>query len=185
MLLGYIPVCKFAKTEFPSSTQQDKIPGPLQAHLYHMAMSLILKLLKNVIGRKVLMADSKGNVHDNCLFLALLIADKQEQNEVVCLGANSCPHCLAETKYLVSKHPCQAHIGESILKRTKEVQAKVGPDASNWTFISECTKRHLSGVEHPFWEGMEATDICKIICNDVLHSLHKHSEIILYNGISR
>ena len=56
-----------------------------------MAMSLVLKLLKDVIGRKVLMADSKGSVCDNHLFLALFIADKQEQNEVVCLGANSCP----------------------------------------------------------------------------------------------
>ena len=95
-----------------------------------MAMSLILKPLKDVIGRKVLMADFKGDVHDNHLFLALFIADKQEQNELVCLGANSYPHCLDETKELGSEHPCQAHTGESILKRIKELQAKVGPDAS-------------------------------------------------------
>jgi hypothetical protein len=33
--------------------------------------------------------------------------------------------------------------------------------------------RQLSGVEHPFWEGLPYTDICKVICNDVLHGLHK------------
>ena len=78
------------------------------------------------------------------------------------------PHCLAETKDLGSEHPCHPCTGESILKRIKEVGANVGPDASTWAFISKCTKRHPSGVEHLFWEGMESNDICKVICNDVL-----------------
>ncbi|KAF8521526.1 hypothetical protein JB92DRAFT_3082037 [Gautieria morchelliformis] len=31
----------------------------------------------------------------------------------------------------------------------------------------------LSGVEHPFWKDLPHTDICQVMCNDVLHGLHK------------
>ncbi|EJD33514.1 hypothetical protein AURDEDRAFT_23538, partial [Auricularia subglabra TFB-10046 SS5] len=37
----------------------------------------------------------------------------------------------------------------------------------------EARKLGLSGVEHPFWEDFPTSDICRVICQDVLHGLHK------------
>ncbi|KAF8581410.1 hypothetical protein K439DRAFT_1353989 [Ramaria rubella] len=47
------------------------------------------------------------------------------------------------------------------------------PNADTWHFIQACQRVQLSGVEEPFWSDLPYTDICKVICNDVLHGLHK------------
>ena len=31
----------------------------------------------------------------------------------------------------------------------------------------------MAGVDEPFWEDLPYTDICKVICQDTLHGLHK------------
>ncbi|KAF8581783.1 hypothetical protein K439DRAFT_1647782 [Ramaria rubella] len=41
--------------------------------------------------------------------------------------------------------------------------------------MSVMCRVQLSGVEEPFWSDLPYTDICKVICNDVLHGLHKAS----------
>ena len=42
-----------------------------------------------------------------------------------------------------------------------------------WTFIQKCQEVQLSGVDEPFWKDFPYTDICKVICQDTLHGLHK------------
>ncbi|KIJ48266.1 hypothetical protein M422DRAFT_163005, partial [Sphaerobolus stellatus SS14] len=40
-------------------------------------------------------------------------------------------------------------------------------------FLKEASREHLAGVDEPFWEDLPFTDICKVICQDTLHGLHK------------
>ena len=59
-----------------------------------------------------------------------------------------------------------------ILDKIKAVRAK-NPTANTWQFITGCIEVQLRGVENPFWEDLPETDICKVICQDTLHGLHK------------
>ena len=107
-----------------------------------------------------------------CIFLAAWIADKEEQNLIATLGANSCTTCIAETHDLGVFNPLQIRTGASILKKIQDIRSEF-PNADTWKFITECQKVQLSGVEEPFWLDLPFTDICKVICNDTLHGLHK------------
>jgi len=59
-----------------------------------------------------------------------------------------------------------------ILEKIRAVRAK-NHNANTWQFITSCIEVQLRGVEHPFWEDLPHTDICKVICQDTLHGLHK------------
>ena len=172
LLLAYIPVCKFSKTEFPNPTQQKAMAGRLQHRLFHACMRIILKSLKEAGENAVPMIDSHGNMRMTRVFLAAWISDKEEQNMIAALGANSCTNCLAETRDLGDAQTCQVRTGKSILEKIRRVRVQ-NPDATTWKFIQEARDVQLSGVEEPFWSDLPHTDICKVICHDVLHGLHK------------
>ncbi|KAF8585635.1 hypothetical protein K439DRAFT_1263775, partial [Ramaria rubella] len=97
LLLTYVPVCKFSKTEFSNPTQQKAMPGHVQHRLFHACMHIVLKSMKEAGQTAVPMVDSHGNMHMNRVFLAAWISDKEEQNMLAGLGANACTTCLAET----------------------------------------------------------------------------------------
>ncbi|KAF8577166.1 hypothetical protein K439DRAFT_1365331 [Ramaria rubella] len=98
--VGFVPVCKFSKTEFPNKTKDEKMPGRLQARLFHKCMSIIMHPLKKAGIEPVRIPDPSGLIHLFLIFLVLWLADKEEQNLITCLGKNSCISCLAETKGL-------------------------------------------------------------------------------------
>ncbi|KAF8510386.1 hypothetical protein JB92DRAFT_2625264, partial [Gautieria morchelliformis] len=100
ILVGFIPVCKFGKTEFPNKTKDEKMPGQLQARLFHQCMSIITETLKDAGKNPIRMLDTKGALRLFLHFLVLYLADKEEQNLIECPGKNSCITCLAETKDL-------------------------------------------------------------------------------------
>ncbi|KIJ42508.1 hypothetical protein M422DRAFT_254285 [Sphaerobolus stellatus SS14] len=109
----------------------------------------------------------------NRVFLAAWLSDKEEQNLLAALGANSCTACLAETENLGEPKALWAHTSQDILKKIAQVKQKFDPTKELWDFIKECQNEHLSGVDQPFWADLPYTDICKVICNDTLHGLHK------------
>ena len=62
LLLCYIPVCKFNKTEFPKDTQQKNIAGRLQARLFHICMRIVLTSLKKASYTAIPIVDYRGNM---------------------------------------------------------------------------------------------------------------------------
>ncbi|KAF8589421.1 hypothetical protein K439DRAFT_1612845 [Ramaria rubella] len=136
-------------------------------------MCIVIQPIKKAGEVAVPMADSKGNVHMHRTFLGAWISDKEEQDMIACLGANSCTTCLAETKDLDKSQPCGLQTGKSILDKIQGIQRQLWKHASTWEFVEEAKKSQLNGVEHPFWEDLPHTDICKVICHDVLDGLHK------------
>jgi hypothetical protein len=100
LLLFYLPVCKFAKTEFTSATQQKQMPGRLQARLTHLCLKKVFEPFESAGRQAVDIVNSKGELRKERMFLGLYIADKEEQNMLAALGANSCTICLAETNEL-------------------------------------------------------------------------------------
>ncbi|KIJ43039.1 hypothetical protein M422DRAFT_170417 [Sphaerobolus stellatus SS14] len=110
LLLCYLPVCKFAKTQFPTATQAKTLPGRLQARLTHACLKIVLEPIKKAGERAVPMVNYRGEKRMNRVFLAGWISDKEEQNLLAALGANSCTGCEAETNDLGSPQPCQVSI---------------------------------------------------------------------------
>lgn len=172
MLVAYIPVCKFAKTEFATAQQQKIMPGRLQARLFHKCMSIIFDSVKRAGSTPVEMIDPYGFVRLHMVFPVIYIADKEEQSLNACLNKNWCTACLAETHDLDSETPCAPRTGQSILALIRSVRMQ-NPDANTWQFIQACLKMGLSGVEEPWWADMPHIDICRVLCNDPLHTLHK------------
>ncbi|KIJ24792.1 hypothetical protein M422DRAFT_194268, partial [Sphaerobolus stellatus SS14] len=173
LLLCYLPVCKFGKTQFPNITKSRVIPGRLQARLTHACLKVVLESLQEAGNKAVPMVNYRGEERANRVFLAAWIGDKEEQNLIAALGANSCTGCNAETEDLGDSLPCQPRTSKDILKRIAKVKRHVDPSKNLWDFIKECQSEHLSGVDDPFWKDLPHTDICKVICNDTLHGLHK------------
>jgi hypothetical protein len=118
------------------------------------------------------MVDFQGNQQLHRVFLGCWIADKEEQNRIACLGSKSCTVCEAETHDLSSAEPCPIRTGKGILQKIRSVCTR-NPNFDTWKFISEYIKVQLSGVEKPCWANLPYTDICRVICNDTLHDLHK------------
>ena len=190
LLLCYLPVCKFNKTQYPNVTQARTFPGRLQARLTHACLKIVMEKLKEAGQTAVPMVNFRGECRMNRVFLGGWIADKEEQNLLAALGANSCTGCLAETKDLGDESPClvslsishfifqfinlvQPRDSKSILQKIQEVKTKFPPSNNIWIFLTECQKAQLSGVDDPFWKDLPHTDICKVICHDTLHGLHK------------
>ena len=105
ILVGYIPVCKFQKTEYPNPTKQQNYPGRLQARLFHACLKIIMKTVAGAGRTAVPIINSHGELRINRVFLGAWIADKEEQNIIAALGANSCYCCLAETHDLGNPKP--------------------------------------------------------------------------------
>ena len=172
MLMARIPDCKFEKTEFATATERKTMPGVLNAMLFHKCMKIALKSVNQMDQKLVEMVDSYGDVrHERC-FLAGYIGDLKEHKIIGCLNNDDCDKCLAEKTDLGSAHACASQTQQSILDKIHTVQAE-NPDASLWEFVQAAKAVRLFGVEKPFWEDLPHVDICKAICIDVLHGLHK------------
>ncbi|KZV89152.1 hypothetical protein EXIGLDRAFT_618514, partial [Exidia glandulosa HHB12029] len=172
MLVAYVPVCKFAKTEFPTAQQRTSMPGRLQARLFHKCLSIVFITLKSAGRVPISGTDCYGQKRLEMIIPVLYIADKEEQNLVVCLGKNCCPQCDATYDNLGDNTCPHCRTGQSILDKIRSIRT-AHPHADTWEFIQRSLEVGLSGVEHPFWEDMPHLDICRIMSNDVLHGLHK------------
>ncbi|KIJ34948.1 hypothetical protein M422DRAFT_181469 [Sphaerobolus stellatus SS14] len=84
LLLCYLPVCK--------------------AWLTHKCLRIVLQSLKAAGHQAVPMVNYCGEEQMNRVFLAAWIADKEEQNLLAALGANSCVACHAKTEHLGEEH---------------------------------------------------------------------------------
>ncbi|KAF8574744.1 hypothetical protein K439DRAFT_1286338, partial [Ramaria rubella] len=84
--VGFVPVCKFRKTEFPNKTKDEKMPGRLQARLFHKCMSIIMQPLKKAGVEPVKIPYPSGLICLSLIFLVLWLADKEEKNLIACLG---------------------------------------------------------------------------------------------------
>ncbi|EJD47099.1 hypothetical protein AURDEDRAFT_62484, partial [Auricularia subglabra TFB-10046 SS5] len=93
MLIAYIPVCKFSKTEFATGQQRKTMPGRLQARLFHHCMSIVLAPIKAAGQHPVEMIDPYGNLRHEMVFIGIYISDKEEQTLNLCLGKNECGSC--------------------------------------------------------------------------------------------
>lgn len=193
MLVAYLPVPKFNKTRFPSKTQATHMPGRLRERLYHYCMSVVFDSAKKAGDKSntVFMADPDGNVREQVVLLAAAIYDGEEKSIAACLNRNHCTGCPAVTEELEDLCDCSEpdpedpdytphafdwwthRTGDSILQAIAETRDEVGPDASTWQFIIAARKRGLSGVEFPYWADFPHVDICRVLCNDTLHGLHK------------
>ncbi|KIJ48612.1 hypothetical protein M422DRAFT_131758, partial [Sphaerobolus stellatus SS14] len=80
LLLCYLPVCKFGKTQFPNITKAGRLPGRLQARLTHKCLKIVFESLKEAGHKAVPMVNFQGHERLNRVFLAAWIADKEEQN---------------------------------------------------------------------------------------------------------
>jgi len=172
MLMARIPDCKFAKTHFATAAERKTLPGVLNAMLFHKCMKIALKSVQRMDIKPIEMVDSYGDVRRERCFMAGYIGDLKEHKMVGCLNNDDCDKCMAEKKDLGKAHACAQRNQQSILDTIHKVRED-NPDASLWEFVQAAKAVRLFGVEKPFWEDLPHVDICKAICTDVLHGLHK------------
>ncbi|KZV90829.1 hypothetical protein EXIGLDRAFT_590179, partial [Exidia glandulosa HHB12029] len=93
MLVAYLPVPKFAKTQFATKAQAQHMPGRLREMMYHKCLSIVLDSVRQAGTTPVLMSDSDGNVRKQLIILAAAIHDGEEKSIAACLNRNHCTFC--------------------------------------------------------------------------------------------
>ncbi|EJD44415.1 hypothetical protein AURDEDRAFT_31654, partial [Auricularia subglabra TFB-10046 SS5] len=100
LVVAFYPECKFAKTVFPTATQQKDMPGRLRMRLFHACTKILLETMQPYQYKSIEMVDPDGNVRLQRIFPAMIITDKPDQNLNAAINQNWCIPCLAETSDL-------------------------------------------------------------------------------------
>jgi hypothetical protein len=169
---AFLPEGKYPHVAFQNPTQARELQGLFNRHLYHISMRYVLASLIHHETVPRTMLDSEGFLRQEIICIVALIADLPEQALNTCLAPNQCANCMAGTKQLGDSKPCQCRTGASILASIAQVK-QANPGASAYKFLLEAKKVSLNGVKEPWWQDFKHLDICKIICPDILHGLHK------------
>ena len=171
MVLARLPTSKFPKTNFRTKSEAERMPGILKRQLFHQCMRIVLKPLREDHRELRTVIDSEGNKRRCMSVLMAWVADLKEQYDIAGLSPNSCPRCEARFEDLGKPEPCPHRTGQSILDGLRRVRADY-PTANTWQFANKAKELGFAGVEELCWEGL-SVDICRIICVDNLHGLHK------------
>ena len=174
ILLAEIPSPKFKNTEFPTKTEEQNMPGILRRQLFHHCMSIVLQPLRRhgEPARLYRAIDADGNTRKCTAILAGWIADMEEIWAILGIGHGTCPKCLATHENLDS--PCEqpARTSRWILDTLLSICHHVTSAADTWQFATRAKELGLFGIEKLCWEGIDG-DMCRIICFDILHTVHK------------
>jgi len=172
VLLAKLPTPNFSSLNaqtFGSEEERERMPGILKANLFHACMRKVLEpLRKNEIHDVV---DPTGARRRCVAVLMAWIADLEEQYLIAGLAKNACPPCKANFDTLGIDHIQLPRTGNEILQTLRQLRQQY-PSADTWQFYNLAKAYDLLGVEAPCWEGL-AVNICRIICVDLLHGVHK------------
>lgn len=172
MLLAYVSDGKWDNVTFATGVQAKLMPGILSRKLWHVCMKIILAPLKAMGQKPVGMIDCSGHLRKEMAFFAAYIADLPEQAMNAVIAPPNCVSCIASYDELGDSEPCAPRTGNSILQTLAKICAE-NPNATTFEFAQIAKKYGLNGVEEPWWADFPELDICKAICPDVLHGLHK------------
>ena len=186
ILLAEIPSPKFENTQFSTAGEKNDMPGILRRQLFHLCMSIVLEPLRQCNGSpKLYRAVDPQGYHRKCAaVLAGWIADMDEVWLILGLSPSTCPKCLASHADLDSLCNQPARTSQWILDTLARVRNQVTEAADTWQFVSRAKEHGLFGVEKLCWEGI-GVDVCRVICFDILHTLHKGFYDHLFSWIQK
>ena len=156
VLLGYLPVSKFA------SFEDNSIAG---YRLFHYCMKQLLQPLVNAGQNGVDMVCADGCIRRVFPILAAYIGDHPEQCLVACCAENRCPKCLVHA----NQRGTNTQFTLRNQQRTKQTLHAQAAAQYPPEFIAE----GLRPVFSPFWADLPHTDIFICIASDILHQLHQ------------
>lgn len=172
MLLAKLPTSKFAALKArldASESEKDAMPGILAKRLFHRCMHLVLDPLRSM--EVTTAVDADGFERRVVAILMAWLADLEEQWMILGLAKSSCPMCLAQTHEFDTPTAQERRTGDSILEDLRATRREY-PDADVWQFVRKSVQKGLVGVEELCWEGLPV-DMCRVVCVDALHGLHK------------
>lgn len=172
MLLAKLPTHKFAALKARldvRNTEKNAMPGILQKRLFHRAMGVVLAPLQNLEATTAI--DASGYEREVVAVLVAWLADLEEQWMILGLAKFSCPKCMARYEDLDTPHPQAPRTGQSIVDDLRAIREEF-PDADVWQFVRKAVAEGYVGVETLCWEGLPV-DMCRIVCVDALHGIHK------------
>lgn len=172
MLLAKLPTSKFAAfkaTLDASDSEKSAMPGILSKRLFHRCMSVVLKPLRKMEVSTAV--DAEGYERQVMGILMAWLADLEELWMILGLAKSSCPKCMAGMNEFDSPDQHECRTGDSILEVLRSIRRDY-PDADVWQFVRKSVQHGLVGVEHLCWEGLPV-DMCRVVCVDALHGLHK------------
>ncbi|KAF8287638.1 hypothetical protein DL93DRAFT_2234551 [Clavulina sp. PMI_390] len=173
ILLAKLPTPKFAAFKArldATKAEKERMPGILQKRLFHQCMEIVLAPLKTLKATHAV--DPSGYDRVVVPVLTSWLADLEELLLVLGLGAKQCPKCMAGFDELDKHdHVYDTRTADSILQQIRSVREELEePDI--WQWCRSAWGKGLSGVERVCWEGLPV-DICRVMCVDALHGLHK------------
>ncbi|KAG8832778.1 hypothetical protein FRC17_000651 [Serendipita sp. 399] len=160
--VAYIPT--------PSFLDPTEIHSTLQARLYHQCLRIVFAPLYRLGNSGIPLTDSRGDVRDCYLRIAIHQADLPEQNMINIAPHNLSPNTVTTREELGNGSQKPLRTRQWICDRIKEVTALVDP--SDILAYQESARKHgLSGVTRPFWESLP--DFRPELCcaPDILHGI--------------
>jgi len=184
-----LPKPKFANTKFDATGtlgEANGMPSLCGKIFLHEALRHILARLhigahdgriraSEEVQRPRIRLDAGGH---HRLVISVLMSwsvDLLEHQDLLGLGTYSGVKCMARYKELDLAEdgvpPCQPRDSAGIIETLRMIRAE-HPNATTWQFKNLAKEYGLSGVEHPFWEGLPL-DTVRVISLDLLHGGYK------------
>ncbi|KAG9090113.1 hypothetical protein FRC06_001220 [Ceratobasidium sp. 370] len=189
ILIGYIPKSTFRHTmanlKHRPKAVRTKLLGVLNRRLFHRCMEVITQSLRLPKPHDVV--DPEGNIRSVVYELTSYIADLEEQWLVAGLGGQTCPHCECDSNHLGDAEFRPLQTPDDILhqihtiKKNYHMAWKHSPSLEE--FVDLTGKRHLNGVDKPFWRMLPHINIFNALSPDLLHRFHKffHDHVYKFN----
>lgn len=158
VLLGYIPVAKFAC--FTDTERSEAL-----YRFFHTCMAKILEPLVRAGTEGLDMACADGFLRRIFPILAAYIADHPEQCLITCCKENRCPRCTVSWTE-------RGDFADRPMRNQQETvqiltRAASGEEPDDFDTLG------LRPVYSPFWANLPHTDIFTCISPDILHQIHK------------
>ncbi|KAI6002200.1 hypothetical protein F5J12DRAFT_723281 [Pisolithus orientalis] len=164
-LAAYLPIPKFYNVS-------PAVQAVLSSHMYHFAVSIVMKNLKLAHCDGVVLSDPNGDLRIIHTPLVSWIADYPKQLLVACVSSKNSLISIATADHCGDPTPHPPHVCQNTLAAICEACITCDP-CNIAAFHKVCLEKHLNSVVEPFW--VDWGDACPsvFLTPDALHQWHK------------
>ncbi|KIO01513.1 hypothetical protein M404DRAFT_16208 [Pisolithus tinctorius Marx 270] len=164
-LAAYLPIPKFRNV--PQAIQ-----AVLSVHVYHFAISIVMKNLVIANRDGKVMSDPMGNLRVIHTPLVSWIADYPEQLLIACVSSKNSLISLATAEQFGDTICQPLRVHQHTLQGIRDAVAIHDP-CDITAFHKVCLTKHLNGVVEPFWKVWGDACPSRFLTPEALHQWHK------------
>lgn len=165
-LLALLPIPKFLE-------KNKKVRGILNDRLRHACLNFVLAPLKLTATVGIMMSDPLEQARWCFTPLAAYIADTQEAIMLATVAGKTSHLTMASYKEMgdLFRHPPQT--ATMTLTQRHLIQNNLSTGDGLEAYYAEAMKKHLNGVDAPFWRDWPGAEPSKFLTLEPLHHWHK------------